>query len=53
MYLRESKIWCCEGEEGEEKVHLLTHATARGMGKKYYNTDPSTWWLETTIGKGL
>ena len=25
----------CEGEGGEgENVHLLTHATARGMGKK-------------------
>ena len=30
---------CCEGGEGEEggggeeKFHLLTHATARGMGK--------------------
>ena len=37
MYLRETKIWWCgegDGEGGEgEKVHLLTHATARGMGK--------------------
>ena len=22
LYLRETKIWWCEGEEGEEKVHL-------------------------------
>ena len=45
LYLRETKSWWCEGGggeegeegeegEGEEKVHLLTHATARGMGKK-------------------
>ena len=36
LYLRETKGWWCgegEGEEGE-KVSLLTHATARGMGKK-------------------
>ena len=38
LYLRETKSWWCEegdgGEGGgEEKVHLLTHATARGMGK--------------------
>ena len=33
LYLRETKIRWCEGEEGEEKVHLLTHATARGVGK--------------------
>ena len=38
LYLRETKIWWCEGEGeegegGEEKVHLLTHATARGVGK--------------------
>ena len=37
---KRNKIWWCEeGEEGgeeeggEEKVHLLTHATARGVGK--------------------
>ena len=40
LYLRETKSWWCEerggeGEGGEEKVHLLTHTTARGMGKKY------------------
>ena len=37
LYLRETKCWWCEeGEEGggEEKVHLLTHATTRGVGKK-------------------
>ena len=38
LYLRETKSWWCEeggGEGGgEEKVHLLTHATTRGMGKK-------------------
>ena len=40
LYLRETKSWWCEGGgggggEGEEreKVHLLTHATARGVGK--------------------
>ena len=37
LYLRETKIWWCEegeGEEGgEEKVSMLTHATARGVGK--------------------
>ena len=34
---RKKSWWCEEGEEGEgeEKVHLLTHATARGMGKKH------------------
>ena len=49
LYLRETQSWWCQeeegeegkegeegegGEGGEEKVHLLTHATARGMGKK-------------------
>ena len=33
MYLTDTKSWRCEGGEGEN-VHLLTHATARGMGKK-------------------
>ena len=35
LYLRETKSWWCgEGEEEEgEKVSLLTHSTARGMGK--------------------
>ena len=33
--LRETKSWRCERGGGEdEKVHLLTHATARGVGKK-------------------
>ena len=40
LYLRETTSWRCEeggvGEEGEgggeEKVHLLTHATARAHG---------------------
>ena len=37
LYLRETTSWWCEGGgegggEGEEKVHLLTHATARGRG---------------------
>ena len=39
LYLRETKSWWCEGGEeggGGEKVHLLTHATARGVGKKQY-----------------
>ena len=42
LYLRETKSWRWEGggeeagEEGEgEKVSLLTHATARGVGKKH------------------
>ena len=39
LYLRETKSWWCEGREGEEgegeKVSMLTHGTARGMGKKY------------------
>ena len=30
MYLTETKSWWCEGE----KVSMLTHATARGVGKK-------------------
>ena len=38
LYLRETKSWWCEegggGEEGGQKVSMLTHATARGMGKK-------------------
>ena len=34
MYLSETKSWRCEEEEEEEeKVSLLTHATARGVGK--------------------
>ena len=40
LYLRETKLWRCgrggRGRRGgrEENVHLLTHAPARGMGKK-------------------
>ena len=35
---RNRKLWCGEGEEGEEEeggenVHLLTGTTARGVGK--------------------
>ena len=37
LYLRETKIWWCEGGgegegkgEGEEKVHLLTHGSTFG-----------------------
>ena len=35
LYLRETKSWWCgeEGEEEGENFHLLTHATARGVGK--------------------
>ena len=35
LYLRETKSWWCEegGEGGGEKVSMLTHATARGVGK--------------------
>ena len=33
LYLRETTSWCCEGEEGEEKVHLLTHTTTRDVVK--------------------
>ena len=38
LYLTETKSWKWEegGEEGE-KVSLLTHATARGMGKNGLN----------------
>ena len=46
MYLRETKIWWCEGEgeeggeEGEEKVHLLTHGSTFGdHGLKLDNGD--------------
>ena len=44
LYLRETKSWWCEkGEEGEEeKVHLLTHTTARGVGK---NTNDKSFSL--------
>ena len=35
LYLRETKRWWCGEEEEEgEKVSMLTHATARGVGKK-------------------
>ena len=45
---KRNKIWWCEGgleeEEGgegeEEKVHLLTHATARGVGKNSQHSSP-------------
>ena len=35
LYLRETNSWKWEGGEEEEgeKVSLLTHATARGVGK--------------------
>ena len=33
LYLIETKSWWCG--EGEEKVSILTHTTARGMGKKH------------------
>ena len=38
LYLRETKSWRWEGREGRggrggENVHMLTHATARGVGK--------------------
>ena len=48
LYPRETKSWWCEGgggdREGEEKVHLLTHATTRGVGKDYnaYTIPPLT-----------
>ena len=39
LYLTETKSWRYEEGEGTEKnVHLLTHATARGVGKKYNRT---------------
>ena len=34
LYLRKMKSYRCEEGEGEEKVSLKTHATARGVGKK-------------------
>ena len=33
LYLTETKSWRCEGK-GNKNVHLLTHAPARGVGKK-------------------
>ena len=41
LYQRETKSWWCEEGGGgeEEKVHLLTHATARGVGKKMWRLD--------------
>ena len=34
LYLRETKSWRLEGRGREgENVHLLTHTTARGLGK--------------------
>ena len=43
LYLRETKSWWCEeGGEGGEKVSMLTHATARGMGKN--NVNKKTEW---------
>ena len=43
MYLTETKSWKWEGEGGEggEKVSLMTHASARGMGKKRPFLHPS------------
>ena len=32
LYLTETKSWRCEGK-GKGNVHLLTHASARGVGK--------------------
>ena len=44
LYLTETKSWRCEGgQEEEENVHLLTHATAWGMGKNP-SEDPSSSW---------
>ena len=40
LFLRETKSWWCEGEEEGENVHLKTHATARGVGKKSNNSLP-------------
>ena len=37
LYLSKTKNWWCgegDGGEGDENVHLLTHAPARGVGKK-------------------
>ena len=52
LYLRETTSWWCEGGEeeeggeGEEKVHLLTHATTSGMGKNRtldFSGNPPLW----------
>ena len=49
LYLTETKSWKWEGEEGKEggeegeKVSLLTHATARGVGKNY-----NPWHIKRT-----
>ena len=37
LYLRETQSWRCGGGE-EEKVHLKTHATTRGVGEQLYWT---------------
>ena len=45
LYLRETKSWRWEegGEEGEE-VSLLTHATARGVGKNSFTPHSALEW---------
>ena len=56
MYLRETKSWRCEEEEEveegeEEKVSLLTHATARGMGKnKSIMMASYEWSMKSVLG---
>ena len=65
LYPRETKSWWCEGVEGEveEKVSMLTHATARGVDK---NTEClaeytgrtllkflKSWWRSHYIKKNL
>ena len=46
------QIWWCEGEGegegGEEKVHLLTHTTTRGMGKNVMEKKKEKEWRMRT-----
>ena len=59
LYLRVIKSWRCEegGEGEEEKVSLLTHTTARGVGKNHAKVGKhkldlfSTYSLEVTDEK--
>ena len=44
LYLTETKSWRCEYKGKGENVHLLTHAPARGVGKKL-SQDAATYKL--------
>ena len=54
LYLRETKSWWCEEGEGggeEEKVSMLTHTTARGVGKNVHllTHSPQGAWVKITF----